>query len=430
MDFQEALLFLYNSLPMYQRLGPSAYKKDLTNTVKLCQTLGNPHLNIKSIHIAGTNGKGSVAHSMAAVLQICGYKIGLYTSPHLKSFTERIRVNGQVIIEDEVTQFVSQNLSQLMEIKPSFFEMSVAMAFDHFSRNEVDYALVEVGLGGRLDSTNIISPILSVITNIGLDHQDMLGETLPEIAAEKAGIIKPQVPVVISEHQEEVAMVFETVAKKNSAPIFFASENFKVSSIHQSSGGKTFRVEKHGKVWATDLSVDLVADYQERNLPGVLQALEKLKELGLSIEDKAITQGLSKVVSLTGIKGRWQTLGTNPLTICDSGHNIDAFKLIIKQIRKISYNRLFIVYGTVKGKSIDPILGLFPRNAYYYFTEAHVPRALDAYELSQMALAHGLRGTVIREVNQAVQAARSEALPNDLIFIGGSMFIVAEINEL
>ena len=303
MDFQEALLFLYNNLPMYQRVGPSAFKKDLTNTIKLCDSLGNPQEQFRSIHIAGTNGKGSVAHSIAAVLQTSDYKVGLYTSPHLKSFTERIRVNGQSIPEMQVAGFVSQNLSTLLKIQPSFFEMSVAMAFDHFAREKVDVAVIEVGLGGRLDSTNIVKPILSVITNIGYDHQEMLGNTLVEIAAEKAGIIKTEVPVVVSEYQKEVASVFHAKAKECSAPLYFASQNFRLTEIHRSDNQRTFRVNENRTIWPASLTIDLLGGYQSRNLPGVLQVLKILPEIGLPISGEAAFKGLSRIALLTGIKG-------------------------------------------------------------------------------------------------------------------------------
>src|SRR5690554_3504558 len=381
MTYQEALDYLFNALPMYQRIGGAAYKADLSNTIQLCRHLGDPQLSFKSIHVAGTNGKGSTSHALASILQEAGFKVGLYTSPHLKSFTERIKVNGREIGEACVVRFVEENSAFIETVQPSFFEMTVAMAFDHFARQQVDFAVVEVGLGGRLDSTNVIVPELSLITNIGLDHVQYLGHTLPDIAKEKAGIIKTRVPVVISETQPETKGVFASVAEEKDAPIYFADQNFRIfpATGKQMKEPGFFEVEHQCEQFGVHL--DLLGHYQRKNLAGVLQAIAVLSNLGPYIERDAVVRGLSRVVANTGLKGRWQKLGENPLIYCDTGHNEDGIRMIMEQIRDIPHRTLYIIMGMSNDKDIAPVLAILPKEATYFFCEAHLPRALPAEAL-------------------------------------------------
>ena len=408
MTFQEALDYMLKALPMYQRVGQAAFKKDLTNTIKLCEALGNPQKQFKSIHIAGTNGKGSTSHMIASVLQASGYKTGLYTSPHLKSFTERIRINGQEVSEHFVVDFIEKNQSIIDEIQPSFFEMTVAMAFLYFAEQEVDIAVIEVGLGGRLDSTNIITPEVSVITNIGFDHMEMLGDTLEKIAFEKAGIIKPGIPVVITEKQTETTPVFLQVAEEKKAPVTFA-EDLHFDEIPLS---------------------DLQGIYQAKNIKGVLAAIDILREKGWKISRESQRKGLLHVQANTGLKGRWQQLGNNPLIICDTGHNKEAFQYIIDQIGKQVYTQLFMVLGFVKEKDLRPILEMLPTNARLIFCEPKIPRALILEELKTKTEFLQQEKTYIKDVNEAIAFAKKQALAQDMIYIGGSTFVVAEIEEL
>jgi dihydrofolate synthase / folylpolyglutamate synthase len=429
MTFQETLDYLYGNLPMYQRIGSAAFKKNLSNTLKLCFRLGNPQEKFKSIHIAGTNGKGSSSHMIAAVLQCAGFKVGLYTSPHLKSFTERIRVNGKEIAESPVVSFVEQHRDFMDKIKPSFFEMTVALAFDHFAREEVDFAVVEVGLGGRLDSTNVITPEISLITNISFDHQAMLGNTLPEIAFEKAGIIKHNVPVVVGEHQKDVARVFKKKASKMAAPLFFASQEFNVELLERQLELLKVSVFRHHEP-AYQLDLDLAGDYQIHNLPGVLKTLELLSERYRSIAKGSIEKGLSSVKKLTGLKGRWQVLQQRPLVICDTAHNESGIAFISRQLAMFPVKNIRIVFGMVNDKPVENILELLPKQAYYYFCEADIPRALDAVTLHQKAQLAGLTGEVETDVNRALQKAIVAAGIDDVVFVGGSSFVVAEVNGL
>ncbi|MDN5213581.1 folylpolyglutamate synthase/dihydrofolate synthase family protein [Fulvivirgaceae bacterium BMA12] len=427
MDYKETLDFLYNSLPMFQRQGKSAFKKDLTNTFKFCQQLNNPQQQFKSVHIAGTNGKGSTAHSIAAVLQLAGYKTGLYTSPHLKSFTERIRINGRAIGEQEVVEFVKMHKDFIDQLKPSFFEMTVVMAFDHFARKQVDVAVIEVGLGGRLDSTNVITPLISVITNIGLDHTDFLGDTLPQIAGEKAGIIKPGIPVVISEYQEETAPVFKDVSQELKAEIYFADQEYQVESRH----GGDYRVSNSGgEVLFPSLYADLKGVYHARNLPGIIKTVDLLRDMSFTISEKVVEEGIRSAAAVTGLKGRWQLLQDNPTMICDIAHNEDGIKPIMEYIGRQSYPQVHIIWGMVNDKKTEAILKLLPADAKYYFCEAQIPRALAADALAQQASARGLSGKVYKDVNEAISAALKNAHKEDLVFIGGSTFVVAEINDL
>jgi dihydrofolate synthase/folylpolyglutamate synthase len=426
MDFKETMQFLYAALPMYQRIGAAAYKKDLGNIRLLCEALDSPQKKFRSIHVAGTNGKGSSAHMLAAVLQSAGYKTGLYTSPHLKSFTERIRVNGREIKQQEVIDFVD-NLEQIIsEINPSFFEITVAMAFNLFAKEQVDIAVIEVGLGGRLDSTNIIMPEVSLITNISLDHENMLGDSLPKIAGEKAGIIKKKVPVVIGERQPEIESVFVDRAEAMEAGLVFASDNY---FIEQAPAGR-LNVISGKEVFLEGLKLDVKGDYQRANLPGVLAVIDILNHRGFPLSEVSIMAGLANVTELTGLKGRWQILGNKPLVVADTGHNEAGIKVILEQICSVSHDKLFMILGAVNDKSFVTILSLLPANATYFFCEAAIPRAMDADLLAQQAGEYGLRGSVIKDVNQALQQARDQASAEDMIFIGGSTFIVAELLEL
>ncbi|MFT6828285.1 MAG: dihydrofolate synthase/folylpolyglutamate synthase [Roseivirga sp.] len=394
---------------MYQRIGNSAFKKDLTNTLMLCEALGNPQNEFKSIHIAGTNGKGSSSHMIASVLQSAGYKVGLYTSPHLKSFTERIRINGRPISEEGVVDFVARLKPTIDQVQPSFFEMTVAMAFDYFRNEEVDVAVIEVGLGGRLDSTNIITPEISLITNIGFDHMDMLGDTLEKIAFEKAGIIKDSVPVVIGETQTETRSVFLKIVKERNANITFA--------------------DQFGLNWQ-EYDLDLFGSYQQKNIKGVLVTLNKLKNLGWKITEENIKEGLAEVRSKTGLKGRWQQLAESPLIICDTGHNKEAFDYIIPQIEATPYQQLFMVLGFVNDKKLDELIPKLPKGAHFVFCEAKVPRAMKLDQIKTLTEPFALNAEYVLDVNEAIQLAKSKANKDDMIYIGGSTFVVAEIEDL
>ena len=424
--YQDALKYLYDNLPMFQRVGAAAIKKDLTNTLTLCKALGNPQNEFKSIHVAGTNGKGSTSHMLASVLQTAGYKTGLYTSPHLKDFTERIKVNGAEADKEYVVDFVNRMLPLIETIRPSFFEITVAMAFDLFARESVDVAVIEVGLGGRLDSTNVISPLISVITNISLDHQELLGNTLPEIAAEKAGIIKPGVPVVISERQPEVEEVFIRKAAEKHSPIFFASDEY-AAQVHDDD--ESLDILRCNVIVQQRLNLPLRGYYQQRNVAVVMKTLDML-QVHFPMSAKEIRTGLEQVIANTRLKGRWQKLGNSPTVICDTGHNFGGVQEVMRQIRSQKFRRLFIVWGMVKDKDVKKVLSLLPVDAIYYFCQARIPRAMDAARLQEHAAEFGLKGEVIPDVNEAKRAARSSASPDDLIFIGGSTYVVAEIDEL
>ncbi len=416
---------------MFQRVGAVAYKADLTNTISLCTALDNPQLKFKSIHIAGTNGKGSSSHMMAAILQSAGYKTGLYTSPHLKEFTERIKINGVEIDQEYIIDFVNRIKKEIEKIQPSFFEITVAMAFDYFAFHKVDFAVIETGLGGRLDSTNVITPIVSLITNIGYDHMDILGYTLPAIAKEKAGIIKEGIPVVISELQAEVEPVFCAKAAEVNADIVFASKIFSTKEkVNAKDSSLTLDVYDQGELVFSNLNPELKGDYQKKNIPGVLMSIKVLQKLGYRITTQNIQNGIENVIKLTGLKGRWQKLGESPLIICDTGHNVDGLKDVVHQIQAQNFKNLFIVLGMVKDKDISNVIRLLPREAYYFFCQATIPRALEAKFLAEKAKAAGLQGEVVQDVNKAIAAAKSKAGKEDFIFIGGSTFVVAEIDNL
>ncbi len=426
LSYEATLEFLYANLPMFQRVGAVAYKADLTNTWALCEALGNPQHQFKSVHVAGTNGKGSSSHMLAAVLQTAGYKTGLYTSPHLKEFTERIRINGREVSKDFVVDFVERIRPAIERIQPSFFEITVAMAFDYFAKQKVDIAIIEVGLGGRLDSTNVITPLVSLITNISWDHKELLGDTLPKIASEKAGIIKPQVPVIISELQAELASVFTEKAKSEKSVLTFATDVYSVTP--QSEG--TFQIHHRDQGWQMELSLDLKGSYQRKNIAGVLATIDQLVKNGFAISFAQIQQALQNTTALTGLKGRWQKLSEHPLIICDTGHNEGGIREVVQQIGQQTYNRLWIVLGCVKDKDIHSVLALLPTDAHYFFCQANIPRALDAHELKQQALVVGLVGEVVSDVNEAIRTAKKRSGKDDFIFIGGSTFVVAEIEEL
>ena len=399
MNYKDTLNYLFSQLPMYQRTGAAAYKKDIGNIVKACDILDNPHEKFKSIHIAGTNGKGSTAHMIASVLQEAGFKTGLYTSPHLKDFRERIRINERMISKKEVIDFVNENKIEFEKIKMSFFEYTVAMAFNYFSKSNVDIAIIETGLGGRLDSTNIIRPELSIITNIGFDHTNLLGNTLEEIAKEKAGIIKEKTPVIIGRRQEETKNIFKKIANKKNSSIYFAQNK-------------------------NHLSNNLSINYQTENINTMIAALEILN---WKIDNHHISKGLNNIHKNTVLQGRWQTLGKSPLTICDTGHNIDGIKNVIQEINNITFNKLHFVFGTVNDKDTNKILALLPKEAKYYFCAAKIDRALDATELKNKSAEFNLKGDSFNSVKEAYQESISQAEQDDLIFIGGSTFVVAEV---
>jgi len=434
MNYKSSLDFLFQALPMFQRVGASAFKKDLSNTLKLCAHLGNPQHKFKSIHIAGTNGKGSTAHALASILQEAGYSTGLYTSPHLKSFRERIKINGIALPEKEVVDFVKANKAFLLELKPSFFEMTVALSFDYFARMEVDYAVIETGMGGRFDSTNVIHPILSIITNIGFDHEQFLGDSLDKIAFEKAGIIKQNVPVIIGQTHEITAKVFREKALEKNAPIIFADQLIMVKekgNTKNKQGNRRAVYEISGAdMIGGEIKMDLMGSYQARNLPAIIKAIGLLKEKHLQIDPKPIYDGLENIVKNTGLKGRWQILSEKPLTICDTGHNTDGIDNIVRQLRALNLQKLYMVFGMVKDKDHQKIFERLPKEAVYIFCQADQPRSMPAKTLQEMAAAFGINGTVVPDVNDAIAAAKKIATADDVIFIGGSTFVVAEINEL
>lgn len=434
MTYQQTLDYLYSQLPMFHRIGAAAFKKDLTNTHLLCNALGNPQTYYPTIHIAGTNGKGSTAHAIAAILQAAGYKTGLYISPHYKDFRERIKVNGEYISKNFVKRFVEDNTPLFENIKPSFFEMTVAMAFDYFKSEKVDIAVIEVGLGGRFDSTNIINPLLSVITNISFDHTDMLGDTLPQIAFEKAGIIKPHIPVVIGEEHPETQPVFVEKAHLEQSPIYFASQNIDIETIQSENEFEYSIFNIKLKNTFSDfkdlinLKVNLSGDYQEKNIVTVIEAINVLNHYtDFKITENQLRTGLENIKSYTKILGRWQVIGHNPTILCDSAHNEGGLTYVIHQLKTLTYNHLHIVLGFVKDKDLSKVLKMLPQNATYYFAKANIPRGLDADILRGMSEEHGLKGKAYKTIRQALAAAKKRAKADDLIYVGGSIFVVAEV---
>jgi dihydrofolate synthase/folylpolyglutamate synthase len=428
MTYQEAIDFLFASLPMYQRQGKAAYKSTLDNTHRLDQAFGHPHRNYPTIHVAGTNGKGSVSHMIASVLQASGLKTGLYTSPHLLDFRERIRINGQSIPEDEVSDFVSGNQEIIRDVQPSFFEMTVALAFDYFAREQVDVAVIETGMGGRLDSTNIIIPVLSVITNISLDHTEFLGTELTSIAREKGGIIKQGVPLLIGRAETPTLEVLRSMARERDAPVICASQIYKAQFLTLNlDGTMQLRFSKKGFPSSESIRCDLSGGYQEENIITAFTALEQLQKLNWLISRSAIQDGFASVVASTGIMGRWQTIGHNPRSICDTAHNVDGIAAVISQIMQLPWLRLHMVWGMVNDKDLDSVLSLLPTEASYYFTPSSVPRSLEAKVLAECATRYGLNGRTFSSVEEAYRAAQDEAGSDDMIFTGGSTFVVADL---
>lgn len=402
MEYQETLDWMFDRLPMYQQKGATAFKDKLDNIQNFANHLNNPEKDFKSIHVAGTNGKGSSSHMLASILQEAGYKVGLYTSPHLKDFRERIKINGKKVKKKFVQAFIDEHRAFLEYHELSFFEMTVGMAFTHFSKEHVDIAIIEVGLGGRLDSTNIITPEVSLITNIGYDHMQILGDTLEKIALEKAGIIKRNIPVVISERQPETEMIFNLIAHQKKSIILFADELDMVTH-----------------------KTDLLGEYQKKNSKGVIACIQQLK--GFKVSDRAIKRGLSHVVKNTGLLGRWQILGTKPLTVCDTAHNKESLQIVLAQLEQQKYQRLHMVLGFVNDKQVDDLLAMFPKEASYYFVKPNIPRGLDAKKLLAMASEHGLKGECFEKVSNGLACAKKYAKKKDLIYVGGSTFVVAEV---
>jgi dihydrofolate synthase/folylpolyglutamate synthase len=437
MTYPETVDYLFSQLPMYSKIGAAAYKEDLHNSIAICNALDNPQNKFKSIHIAGTNGKGSTTHMLAAILQEAGYKTGLYTSPHLKDFRERIKINGTMVSESFVIDFVKRTNSLVEQIQPSFFELTMAMAFDYFAQEAVDIAIIETGLGGRLDSTNIITPILSVITNIGFDHMNILGDTLVKIAGEKAGIIKQSVPVVIGEYSEETKRVFETKAAECNAPIHFAQEEYSIVDYKHSLRQldcSVFDKEKNEKIF---YSLDLNGLYQLKNLLTILATEKELQKQGFFIPLETKKNALANVKKLTGLHGRWELIADNPFIVLDVAHNEDGMKQILSQTNIFleanddgtSKNKLHFILGMAKDKELSKVLNLMPRDANYYFTAAHIPRAIPSIELMMKAAEYGLPGLHFDNVNDAIEEAKKRALQNDLIVVCGSVFLVGEVNQ-
>ncbi|WP_312696830.1 bifunctional folylpolyglutamate synthase/dihydrofolate synthase [Sphingobacterium mizutaii] len=425
--FAEVIEYLFARLPMFTRDGASAINPDVDKTLLLCQALGNPHQKFKSIHIAGTNGKGSSSHMLASVLAASKLKTGLYTSPHLVDFRERIRIDGKMIPEQLVVDFVNDHRELIEDLKPSFFEVTVAMAFDYFAKEKVDIAVIEVGLGGRLDSTNIILPELCLITNIGMDHMNILGDTMEQIAGEKAGIIKPHVPVVISEKQTEIEHVFINKAKEGDSPIFFAENYYEVHQVEKKQTGLDITVESKTTKECLTWQLDLSGSYQKKNILGVLTAIDQLKELGYELAEEDIREGLRNVQESTGLRGRWQTLSTDPWIICDTGHNEDGIKAVVRNLSTLNFNNLHFVIGAMKDKDLSHILPLLPKQATYYFAAPQMPRAMKAADLAELAHSFGLKGQEYAYIDEAYEATLKNYQEGDLIFIGGSTFVVAEV---
>ncbi|MCI7314055.1 MAG: bifunctional folylpolyglutamate synthase/dihydrofolate synthase [Prevotella sp.] len=423
MNYQETLNYLYNSTPVFEHVGAVAYKEGLQNTLALDKHFNHPHTNFKTIHIAGTNGKGSCSHSLASILQEAGYKVGLYTSPHLVDFRERIRVNGQCISKERVVKFVEDERKFFEPLHPSFFELTTALAFKYFDEQKVDIAIIEVGLGGRLDCTNIISPILSIITNISFDHTQFLGDTLAKIAAEKAGIIKKGVPVIIGEANEETSPVFQSKANEVNSNIVFAEDNAIVtSSSPMADGGRRYYLSNN-----STLVGELSGDYQERNMNTILCACNILKQMNIIKNDDVIAKGLTNICKNTGLLGRWQTIQNNPTVVCDTGHNVGGWNYLAPQIKRQQCNQLRIVFGMVDDKDINSVMYLLPKNAIYYWTQAESKRAIKAERVAEIAIKHDLRGEIFDNVEVAYTKALQDSNKDDFVFVGGSSYIVADL---
>ena len=423
MNYQETLNYLYNSTPVFEHVGAVAYKEGLQNTLALDEHFGHPHTKYKTIHIAGTNGKGSCSHSIASILQEAGYKVGLYTSPHLVDFRERIRVNGKCISKERVIKFVAEEKDFFEPLHPSFFEITTALAFKYFEEQKVDIAIIEVGLGGRLDCTNIISPILSIITNISFDHTQFLGNTLAKIAAEKAGIIKKGTPVIIGEANEQTRPVFNTKAKELDTKITFAEDDaIVVSSTTIAKGGRNY-ILRNG----SHLIGELSGDYQEHNMNTILCACNILKQINIIKGDNFIIKGLANICKNTGLMGRWQTIQTKPKVVCDTGHNVAGWNYLAPQIKRQKCNQLRIVFGMVDDKDIDSVMELLPKNATYYWTQAETKRAIKVERVAELALRHELNGKIFNNVKDAYTKALNDSAADDFVFVGGSSYIVADL---
>jgi len=428
MNYQETIHYLFSRLPMFSRIGAAAFKKDLTNIQKLSEFLGDPYKTFKSIHIAGTNGKGSVSHMLAAILQTAGYKTGLYTSPHLKDFRERIKINGEMVSKDFIVDFTERIKVVSEEIEPSFFEITVAMAFEYFAEQKIDVAIIETGLGGRFDSTNIVTPELSVITNIGWDHMNILGDSLEKIAFEKAGIIKQNIPVIIGEVLPETDRIFSEVAKERKAERSIATDKRQVINWHWKKHELIVEVAQQNRTDHQLYHLDLAGIYQTKNLITVLETCSCLQEKGWNIEEQDVRTGLQHTKKLTGLHGRWDVIRQKPLIVLDVAHNEDGVKMLMEQVEVTDHDHLHIVLGVVKDKEVEKILGFFPRLADYYFTRADIPRALDAQTLKEKAAAFGLKGETYPDVNQAIKAVLAKATKQDMILVCGSIFLVGEVN--
>ena len=421
--YQATLDYLYAKLPMYNRIGAAAIKNNLDNTLSICSYLGNPEKKFPTIHIAGTNGKGSSSHMLASIFQAAGFKTGLYTSPHLYDFRERIKVNGQMCPETFVTSFTNKVKPIIEEIEPSFFEITVGMAFDYFAQENCDIAIIETGLGGRLDSTNVIQPILSLITNIGWDHMALLGNTLPAIASEKAGIIKPNTPVVISEVIDETKPVFEKFASDKKAPIYFAEDFIEFKSFTNHWTYAQFDYD------TISVNCDLPGRYQYKNIRGVLQCVHLLRAMGWNLQEEIVLKAFQQIKLTTGLMGRWECLQESPKLFLDVAHNEHGMHALLDQLATLSFNHLHIITGMVKDKDVDAVLGMLPKEASFYFSNAHIPRAMPAAELAEKAKNIGIHGLVFDNVNEAIIAANKNAHPNDLIIVMGSIFLVAEVSR-
>jgi len=437
MSYQDTIDYLYSRLPMFSRIGAAAIKNDLDNTISICKYLGNPERKFKTIHVAGTNGKGSTSHMLASIFQEAGYTTGLYTSPHLYDFRERIKVNGEMCSKEFVTSFTNRMKNLIDEIEPSFFELTVGMAFEYFAENKCDIAIIETGLGGRLDSTNVISPELSIITNIGWDHMALLGDTLPKIAAEKAGIIKKDTPVVISEMIPETKTVFDEKAKALEAPIYDAEDFLQFQSFQNNWQSALFEFNQplihllDAPLFTKNFTIecDLPGKYQSKNLRGVLVAVQLLSQMGWTLKASKVLTALKKVKKNTGLMGRWECIQENPRVVLDVAHNEHGIRALLEQLDTLHYQQLHIITGMVKDKDINAVLALLPKNASYYFTQSHLPRALPSIELAAIATANGLQGLEFENVNLALATAKKNANPNDLIIVIGSIFLVAEVSR-
>lgn len=423
MNYQETVEYLFNSTPVFEKVGAIAYKEGLYNTYELDKHFGHPHRQFKTIHVAGTNGKGSCSHTIAAILQAAGYRVGLYTSPHLVDFRERIRVNGECISERYVVDFVEEERNFFEPLHPSFFELTTALAFKYFAEAKVDIAVIEVGLGGRLDCTNIITPILSVITNISLDHTQFLGDTLQKIAGEKAGIIKPNVPVVIGESNAETRPVFEAKAAENNAPIIFAEDTQEVlKAEHKPNGTMLYTTKSYGNI-----SGGLAGEYQQKNTNTVLHVVKYLKDVHIIDNDDCVRAGFANVCEATGLMGRWQTIGKSPFVVCDTGHNVGGWQYLSSQIKSVECKALRIVFGMVDDKDIEHVMDMLPKNAVYYFAQATTHRAIPVSVVGEKASAHGLHGTCYTSVDEAYEHALADADKADFVFVGGSSYVVADL---